>query len=97
MKKAVAEYAARVQETKENNNFDAIRDEFKAKFLLEKATPVAAEKPEGEASNKPADRKDSDKKDGPKKDDKPADNPKEASKSEEATPNDKPAKQESAS
>lgn len=43
MKKVVAEYAARVQEAEGSSNFDQIRDEFKAKFLLAKATPVAEE------------------------------------------------------
>lgn len=94
MKKAVAEYAARIQEDKENSNFDQIRDEFKAKFLLEKATPVAEEKKE-----EPADAPDAkdgkgkdDKKDGDKKQDKKDDKkeePKDDKKSE-----DKPAESE---
>jgi F-type H+-transporting ATPase subunit alpha len=75
MKKAVAEYAARVEDTKESSNFDQIRDEFKSKFLLEKATPVAEEKADpakdaaDTAGGSKADAKDD------KKDAKPAEKP----------------------
>jgi F-type H+/Na+-transporting ATPase subunit alpha len=51
MKKAVAEYAARIKEDNKSleGNFDAVRDEFKAKFLLEKAAEAPpAEKPKAE-------------------------------------------------
>jgi F-type H+-transporting ATPase subunit alpha len=75
MKAAVAEYAARIQEDVKTleGNFDAIRDEFKAKFLLEKATEEAP-KEEIKTADTPvvpdgADKK-SDDKDKDKKDDK---------------------------
>lgn len=84
MKTLVKEYSAKVVEDKDNSNFDALRDELKAKVLVktgkkDEKKPAADDKPaDGAADGKPDEKKDDgkseekadDKKDDTKSDEK---------------------------